>query len=210
MYTYTPKRHLFPLQYVDAYFLRFFNNSYVINKHQPSFNYQQKNMKEVLKEHDGTESFSHYYFNKDTIQYHFSSHPAHTWKDSRIHIYSSESEQVTFSSKRHRCDILIGSTDQSSANKLPEAGKQRGEAATSYRRQYPPIKTLGPMVWWVDRYFKTRRSIFSFIPAVRNILVKDCFLRVSTIPTYARGTRRKVRRMSRQAWWLSQGLILFK
>lgn len=53
MYTYTPKRHLFPLQYVDAYFLRFFNNSYVINKHQPSFNYQQKNMKEVLKEHDG-------------------------------------------------------------------------------------------------------------------------------------------------------------
>lgn len=33
MYTYTPKKHLFPLQYVDAYFLRFFNNSYVINKH---------------------------------------------------------------------------------------------------------------------------------------------------------------------------------
>lgn len=88
-----------------------------------------------------------------------------------------ESEQVTFSSKRHRCVILRVSADLS-------AGSWKAKKLQPVSNDNILSRTLGPMID-EQRYFKTRRSIFFFY--TRHSRQGLLLTRFYAIPTYAHG-----------------------
>lgn len=88
-----------------------------------------------------------------------------------------ESEQVTFSSKRHRCVILRVSADLS-------AGSWKAKKLQPVSNDNILSRTLGPMID-EQRYFKTRRSIFFFY--TRYSRQGLLLTRFYAIPTYAHG-----------------------
>lgn len=91
---------------------------------------------------------------------------------------------------------------QSSANKLPEAGKQCGEAATSYDNILS--STLDPVDEY--RYFKTRRSIHFFY--IRHSRQGLLFTRFYAIPTYGHGTEESTKNVKASVMTLSRSYTL--
>lgn len=157
-------------------------------------------MKELLKEHDRKFLSLLLQQRHDSISFLVTSCSyVEGFQDPYLFI---ESEQVTFSSKRHRCDILCipANLQPISCRKL-ESNVEKLQPVTDDNIL---SSTLGPVDEY--RYFKTRRSIYFFY--IRHSRQGLLFTRFYAIPTYGHGTEESTKNVKASVMTLSRSYAL--